>query len=458
MYADVGDDEVTLTSSVAFVAERHALFQKAFTLAKEMLGRAAEWSRKRYDMRVKPTSYNVGDWVYYFCRRHRVRRLPKWQRFDSGPFLVVEILGAVNLRIQKSARAYRIVVHVDKVKQCLGKTPISWLGTEPYNVIPNAMEPDVLSNMFLSVNRGGISTSVNNIETNVTKRLKRNTCVPARFLSRIYAVDDDASSNVYDYVKNERIHNHELCLYRFSDMKKTAKRTEFEYKCFTCQKQDDKARSYTRSYDLILHTVNTYRKYPVDVRHNTYYAADGSDLRDATEEELEKYRLAAAHKKRKPESRVGVPPWYLMPGRTTRPPRGGQSARGRDTEWRPRDKESKDERERTSSRGSKGGRAAHTREHSRDDATLKVGEGSDRGRSSEREKKSRNSIEDVDEDEPDRRKMAEIVRRMEDRAATKESDVVRKTAADARRLDPVADATQLAEYVEAILQRYRDFY
>jgi len=57
MYADVGDNDVTLVSSVAFVAERQALFQKAFTLAREMLGKAAEWSKKRYDMRVKPTPY-----------------------------------------------------------------------------------------------------------------------------------------------------------------------------------------------------------------------------------------------------------------------------------------------------------------------------------------------------------------------------------------------------------------
>jgi len=101
MYADVGDNEITLISSIAFVAERQVLFQRAFTLAREMLGRAAERSKKRYDMRAKPTPYEVGDWVYYFCPRHTVGRSPKWQRFYSGPFLIMEVLGAVNLRIQK---------------------------------------------------------------------------------------------------------------------------------------------------------------------------------------------------------------------------------------------------------------------------------------------------------------------------------------------------------------------
>jgi len=103
MYADLGDEEVTYISSVGYVAEKQASFQKAFTLAHEALCVAAERSKKRYDMRVKPTNYRVSDWVYYFCPRHRVGRSPKWQRFYSGPFLVTEVLGAVNLRIQKSS-------------------------------------------------------------------------------------------------------------------------------------------------------------------------------------------------------------------------------------------------------------------------------------------------------------------------------------------------------------------
>jgi len=42
-------------------------------------------------------------------------------------------------------------------------------------------------------------------------------------------------------------------------MKKALRKTEFEYRCFPCRKQDDKARSYSISYDLILHMVNTHK-------------------------------------------------------------------------------------------------------------------------------------------------------------------------------------------------------
>jgi len=51
-------------------------------------------------------------------------------------------------------------------------------------------------------------------------------------------------------------------------MKKAVKKTEWEYRCFPCQEQDDKARKYTRCYDLMLHMVNTHGKFPGDAKHN----------------------------------------------------------------------------------------------------------------------------------------------------------------------------------------------
>jgi len=116
IYTDVDEGGTTAVSSIDFVAERQELFKKSFAIAREMLGNTAERRKKRYDMRVKTTVYGVGNWVYYFCPRHRVGRSPKWQRFYRGPFLVIEKLGAVNLRIQKSAHANAMVVHVDKIK------------------------------------------------------------------------------------------------------------------------------------------------------------------------------------------------------------------------------------------------------------------------------------------------------------------------------------------------------
>jgi len=132
-----------------------------------------------------------------------------------------------------------MVVHVDKVKQCMGETPVSWLGAEHYNVIPVMLETDVLTNMFGGVDRNGISTSADDVDSNVILRPKRNASVPARFLSRIYAVWDNAPSNVCTAIITECVDNNELCFFRDSEMKRAAKKQEFEYRCFPCRKQDD---------------------------------------------------------------------------------------------------------------------------------------------------------------------------------------------------------------------------
>jgi len=125
---------------------------------------------------------------------------------------VIELLGAVNLRIQKSARANPMVVYVDKVKQCMGETPVSWLSGDNYNVIPTTLEPDVLTNMFGTTDRGGISMYADDVDTIVIERPKRNAGVPARFLSRVYAEWDNAPSNVYVKIKFEYVDNSDLCI------------------------------------------------------------------------------------------------------------------------------------------------------------------------------------------------------------------------------------------------------
>jgi len=142
MYVEVEDKNLNAGSYSEFVEGQRNAFRASFALARESLGFCAENRKNKYDMRVRPAIYKVGDWVYYFCPRNRVGRSPKWQSFYSGPYLVVEILGAVNMRIQKSAKAGAIVVHVDKVKKCMGDTPVSWMDTNEVDTTFGTMEGD----------------------------------------------------------------------------------------------------------------------------------------------------------------------------------------------------------------------------------------------------------------------------------------------------------------------------
>ena len=44
-----------------------------------------------------------------------------------GPFRLVDVLSAVNVTIQKSERAVKLVVHVDELKSYLGDAPAAWV-------------------------------------------------------------------------------------------------------------------------------------------------------------------------------------------------------------------------------------------------------------------------------------------------------------------------------------------
>ena len=44
-----------------------------------------------------------------------------------GPMLIVDVISAINVKIQKSRNSPCHVVHVDKRKICRAETPKSWL-------------------------------------------------------------------------------------------------------------------------------------------------------------------------------------------------------------------------------------------------------------------------------------------------------------------------------------------
>ena len=103
--------------------------RQAYTLVREQLGVQAERRKKYYDMKLKPCSFRVSDWVWLYTPRRRPGKSIKWQRLYNGPFMIVDQIGPVNYVIQRSPRAEPKVVHVDKLKIYRGDTPKSWLTT-----------------------------------------------------------------------------------------------------------------------------------------------------------------------------------------------------------------------------------------------------------------------------------------------------------------------------------------
>ena len=122
-------DDTSATPQPAndYVYDLHERLNNSYRLVREHLGKAASRRKARYDVGVKESSFQQGDWVWYSCPRKRVGLSPKMQRWYDGPYLVVHVIDSHTLVIQRSRRAKPKVVHKDKVKQYLGDPPVSWL-------------------------------------------------------------------------------------------------------------------------------------------------------------------------------------------------------------------------------------------------------------------------------------------------------------------------------------------
>ena len=110
-----------------YVGRMQARFRNMYEEVRLQLAKVAEKSKDYYDLKVRPTQFQVGDWVWYYLPKATVGRTPKWHRAFEGPFLVVAVLDPVNYSIQASARAHAKVVHVDKLKPFYGATPKAWV-------------------------------------------------------------------------------------------------------------------------------------------------------------------------------------------------------------------------------------------------------------------------------------------------------------------------------------------
>jgi len=102
----------------------------AYAETRVSLKRTAQTQKKYYDLKVKPTVFEKGSWVYYFHPRYYQGKQDKWIRKYLGPYLVVDTPSQVNVTLQARPKGKKFSVHIDKVKPFYDKTPKSWLRTE----------------------------------------------------------------------------------------------------------------------------------------------------------------------------------------------------------------------------------------------------------------------------------------------------------------------------------------
>jgi len=191
------------------------------------------------------------------------------------------------------------------------------------------------------------------------------------------------------------------------------------FKCQPCDEIEERDRTYTRSYDLVAHLVNTHSLYPMNIKHNVTYLPVKSDLRPATAEEISKHKDANKHsRKRVPETastgEASVSGTTIEPERLRGPSKEREARR------------SKGESQPTGEKGGKGDR----------ERTTEGREGKDTGKNSSRDdaRKARETADEKDaaEDEGDMREYAALQNKMEARRIAREIQVAHDTLASLR--------------------------
>jgi len=206
-------------------------------------------------------------------------------------------------------------------------------------------------------------------------------------------------------------------------MKKTG------YVCYPCWKKNGSEKPYSRSYDLFAHMVNVHEKYPDGAVNKAAYSTDGSNVRDATEEEKVRYRDANKHSRKKVDEKssssepsastsglVGVATAPARPA-SARAKRSTDNASSGDRGGGNRGKDKERDKSRDSSRN-KG-----ESEKSDDCAGARAQETCDPTRN----KTATALVGAPDEEEADRREMAEIQGRIQARRVAKNLEVGRAT-------------------------------
>jgi len=106
-----------------YVTQIQQVFHDCHWQVREHLQTSTNINKRYYDLSVTQKPYKIGDWVWFYKPRHVTGRTPKWERFYSGPYRIMNLFNNVNVVIQQSATSQPIICHIDKLKPYIGPQP-----------------------------------------------------------------------------------------------------------------------------------------------------------------------------------------------------------------------------------------------------------------------------------------------------------------------------------------------
>jgi len=120
---DEDEDEDLVTDFALDLRER---MQRAHEHARDVLQTSAGRQKRNYDRRAHGDGITEGSFVWLFSRARKPGITNKLRLPWEGPYLVIQKLSDVHVRIQKSPRAKTTVIHMDRLKPYTGPELVPW--------------------------------------------------------------------------------------------------------------------------------------------------------------------------------------------------------------------------------------------------------------------------------------------------------------------------------------------
>ena len=111
-----GNPDQVPKSKINFVQDLRISIEAAFERARENVSKAMKRQKRCYDKHVRAHPFKIGDTVMVHDRVRIKGRSPALQAKWIGPYTIVKMLNDITATIQKSPKARRYTVHIDRLK------------------------------------------------------------------------------------------------------------------------------------------------------------------------------------------------------------------------------------------------------------------------------------------------------------------------------------------------------
>ena len=121
------DAEGNVADKVPYAVELGNKLREAHELAREQLKKSHVRQKKQYDRRASRNEWEVGKAVWLFNPTKKVGLSPKLMSFwEDEPYVIVERISDVVVKIQRNQRSKPRIMHVDRLKLVEGPVDTTW--------------------------------------------------------------------------------------------------------------------------------------------------------------------------------------------------------------------------------------------------------------------------------------------------------------------------------------------